>query len=42
MEGVLRRAVCDGTLALGDAQRAIAGDWTAAYGRFVDGDARDR
>ena len=40
LEGALPRAVCGGTLSLGEAQRAIAGDWTAAYTRFVGGGGR--
>ncbi len=40
LESALRRAVCDGTLSLGEAQRAIAGDWTAAYAPFVGDEAR--
>ena len=31
LEDALRRRVCAGTLALGDAQRLIAGDWIAAW-----------
>jgi len=31
LEGDLHRRVCAGTMALGDAQRLIAGDWIAAW-----------
>ena len=31
LEDSLHQAVCGGTLALGDAQRLIAGDWIAAW-----------
>ncbi len=41
LERVLNRQVCDGRLPLVEAQRAIAGDWTVAYRRFVVG-LRDR
>ncbi len=37
LERVLNRMVCDGELPLGDAQAAIAEDWTGAYERFIDG-----
>ncbi len=36
-EGVLHRLVCDGQLSFVEVQRAIAGDWTFAYRRFVIG-----
>ena len=35
LENTLHAAVCSGRLGLDDAQRAIAGDWWAAYGRYV-------
>jgi len=31
LEDYLNRAVCSGAMALGDAQRLIAGDWIAAW-----------
>ena len=31
LEDALHRRVCAGTMALGDAQRLIAGDWIAAW-----------
>ena len=40
LESALHRAVCNGTLSLEEAQQAIAGDWTAAYARFVGDEAR--
>jgi hypothetical protein len=37
LEKVLARLVCAGRMPLADAQRAMAADWTAAYGRYVTG-----
>jgi hypothetical protein len=37
LEKVLGRLVCAGRMPLADAQRAMAADWTAAYGRYVTG-----
>lgn len=33
----LHRMVCAGDLDLGEAQRAVAGDWIAAWGRYMGG-----
>jgi hypothetical protein len=33
LENTLRRMVCDGSMSLSRAQRAIAGDWVSAYSR---------
>lgn len=38
LERLLPRLVCDGTVALGRAQREIAGDWIAAYKRHFNTD----
>jgi hypothetical protein len=38
LEAVLARLVCSGRLPLADAQRAIATNWIAAYGRCVTGE----
>jgi hypothetical protein len=35
VEGAVNRAICQGRVSLGDGQRLIASDWTAAYRRFV-------
>jgi hypothetical protein len=35
LENRLRSSVCDGTRRLGEAQRAIATDWAAAYRRLA-------
>ena len=40
LERALNRLVCDGSLPLVEAQRAIAGDWRVAYRWFVIGSAR--
>jgi hypothetical protein len=37
LEVELQRQVCHGLLAQAEAQRAIADDWTIAYGRYVGG-----
>jgi hypothetical protein len=37
LELVLNHLVCDGRLALADAQAAISNNWIAAYRRFVGG-----
>lgn len=39
LENKLHRLVCDGTLGLREAQRAIAVDWVAAYRTYVGGEA---
>ena len=36
LENRLHQLVCDGQVQLDVAQRAIASDWVAAYGRYVD------
>jgi hypothetical protein len=38
VENALHKQVCDGTISLHDAQRAIASDWIAAYRRLLHRD----
>ena len=35
LEDTLREMVCDGRLSLHEAQEAIAGDWKAAYQKYI-------
>jgi hypothetical protein len=38
LEATLARLVCSGRVPLAVAQRAIATDWIAAFGRYVTGE----
>ncbi len=35
LENYLHRAVCAGSITLDEAQKAVAGDWVAAYKRYI-------
>jgi hypothetical protein len=35
LENTLHKMVCDGQISLGDAQKAIATDWVAAYKKYI-------